>query len=42
MSRQEKTSEGGRQPEGVLTQEAEQPSEQPTGEVGEHRGPIPG
>jgi hypothetical protein len=31
-----------RRPEGLLTQEAEQPSEQPTGEVGEHRGPIPG
>jgi peptidyl-tRNA hydrolase len=31
-----------RQPEGVLTQEAEQPTEQPTGEVGEHRGPVPG
>jgi propanol-preferring alcohol dehydrogenase len=34
--------EPARQPEGVLTQEAEQPSEQPTGEVGEHRGPVPG
>jgi alcohol dehydrogenase, propanol-preferring len=34
--------ESARKPEGVLTQEAERPSEQPTGEVGEHRGPIPG
>jgi propanol-preferring alcohol dehydrogenase len=34
--------EPARQPEGVLTQEAEEPSEQPTGEVGEHRGPVPG
>jgi propanol-preferring alcohol dehydrogenase len=34
--------EPSRRPEGILTQEAEQPSEQPTGEVGEHRGPIPG
>jgi alcohol dehydrogenase, propanol-preferring len=35
-------SEPSRQPEGVLTQEAEQPSEQPTGETGERRGPMPG
>jgi alcohol dehydrogenase, propanol-preferring len=34
--------EPARHPEGILTQEAERPSEQPTGEVGEHRGPIPG
>jgi alcohol dehydrogenase, propanol-preferring len=33
--------EPARHPKGVLTQEAEQPSEQPTGE-GEHRGPVPG
>jgi propanol-preferring alcohol dehydrogenase len=31
-----------RQPDGVLTREAEQPTEQPTGEVGERRGPVPG
>jgi hypothetical protein len=34
--------EPARHPEGILTQEAERPSEQPIGEVGEHRGPIPG
>jgi alcohol dehydrogenase, propanol-preferring len=34
--------EPARHPEGILTQEPERPSEQPTGEVGEHRGPIPG
>ena len=28
--------------EGVLTAESERPSEQPTGEAGEHRGPLPG
>jgi propanol-preferring alcohol dehydrogenase len=34
--------EPAKQHESVLTQEAEQPSEQPTGEVGEHSGPLPG
>jgi alcohol dehydrogenase, propanol-preferring len=34
--------EPSRQSKGVLTQEAARPSGQPTGEVGEHRGPIPG
>jgi hypothetical protein len=26
----------------VLTEERERPAEQPTGETGEHRGPLPG
>jgi alcohol dehydrogenase, propanol-preferring len=34
--------EPARQPEDVLTQEAEKPSGQPTGEFGEHKGPMPG
>jgi hypothetical protein len=34
--------EAASQPEGVLTEESERPSEQPTGELGEHSGPIPG
>jgi hypothetical protein len=34
--------EPGERGAGVLTEERERPAEQPTGEVGEHRGPLPG
>jgi alcohol dehydrogenase, propanol-preferring len=31
-----------KQREGILTEERERPSEQPTGKTGDHRGPVPG